>query len=102
MAAAGNGIITINAPPPPELYNVVATATGTGGRGGDGGDGDSEPGGNGGDGGAGFGGFVTVGTESGNAEALAQNAGVGNYGPVLIDASAFGGDGGNGGTAAGR
>lgn len=95
VASAGNGAVTVDAPPPPELYNVLATATGTGGRGGDGGDG--EPGGDGGDGGEGDGGLVVVGTDNANPQALTQAAGVANYGSAFIDASAYGGDGGNGG-----
>ena len=48
-----------------------------------------------GNGGAAIGGFANVGTSSG-AASVAQ-AGVGNFGSITIDASAVGGDGGNGG-----
>ena len=100
-ASAGNGTLNIGF--------VVARALGTGGdggaggSGGAGGNGDGGPGGDGGAGGAGgvggaaIGGFVQVGTESGVAQALGTNLGLGNYGFIELDGSAQGGTGGDGG-----
>jgi len=87
-AAAGNGTVNIG--------GASAYATGNGGFGGNGGNGDGGSGGNGGNGGNGFGGVVNIGTESGSGQSAAVNNGVGNYGSITADASAFGGDGGGG------
>ena len=87
-AAAGNGTVNIG--------GASAYATGNGGFGGNGGNGDGGSGGNGGDGGNGFGGVVNIGTESGSGQSAAVNNGVGNYGSITADASAFGGGGGSG------
>ncbi len=87
-AAAGNGTVNIG--------GASAYATGNGGFGGNGGNGDGGSGGNGGVGGNGFGGVVNIGTESGSGQSAAVNNGVGNYGSITADASAFGGDGGGG------
>ncbi len=100
-AAAGNGTMNVGI--------AVTQATGTGGLGGLGGNGgaggigtvgqggNGGTGGVGGTGGAAFGGIINVGTESGAAEAVAINNGVGNYGSVEMDSSAEGGMGGDGG-----
>ena len=77
---------------------------GNGGTGGAGGSAEVGPGGDGGEVGAGGngglaeGGFVFVGMSSGT-QALANDLGLADYGSVLADASATGGNGGGGGSA---
>lgn len=104
-AAAGNGTVTIS--------NAAVYSTGAGGAGGDGGAGSGLAGGDGGTGGSGIGGGATIGTASGSAQSLGVNNGFGDYGSIIVDASASGGaggagrsgatggDGGNGGSAVG-
>lgn len=92
-AAAGNGSVTIE--------GASAYASGSGGAGGRGGNGVSLSGGNGGNGGGGFGGVINIGTESGSGQSAAVNNGVGDYGSIIADSSASGGDGGDGGTGTG-
>lgn len=87
-AAAGNGNIDIG--------DLSLFANAFGGAGGTGGSGDGGPSGNGGNGGAATGGFVLTGTESGVAtEAAGLGNGSADFGTILADASAFGGDGGD-------
>ena len=66
-----------------------------GGAGGDGGNGGA--GGNGGIGGSAIGGNTTIGTSSGNTEAIGLGQGTATFGTVTFDASATGGRGGDGG-----
>ena len=73
-------------------------STGTetiGGAGGNGGNGGA--GGNGGTGGSAIGGNTTIGTSSGNAQAIGLGLGTGTFGTVTLNSSATGGDGGDGG-----
>ena len=88
FAHAGNGALTAG--------DVIASATATGGAGGAGGNGDNEAGGDGGNGGDAEGGYIGIGTASGPDRATASNLGIATYASISANASATGGDGGNG------
>ena len=88
-AHAGNGAV--------HIASLVAAAQGIGGIGGDGGSGSEGPGGDGGNGGAAWSGNIGIGTTSGNTQAAELSDGLGDYGTIVADASATGGNGGAGG-----
>jgi filamentous hemagglutinin family protein len=100
-AGSGGGILFTGAAANGTLGSgaAIITALGQGGAGGAGGNGDTGSGGNGGAGGVGTGGRIQTGTLS--AEMAPTSGGGATYTTLSLNSSAFGGDGGAGGTGGG-